>query len=142
MKKKLKSIKSLKKVAEALWKEVCHLKYGSFCYVQRYYPSLKIRHTEIIQIDHCITRANTYFKFDTKNGLPVCSSCNSAKSNHLKSVERAINEMVEKRDPEWYKNAVWLDQSKEANCNYSKRWWLEEIIEDLEEQKKVNLRGC
>jgi len=51
-----------------------------------------------------------------------------------KSVSRAIDELVKKRDPEWFENAVWLDQSGEPNINYSKRWWLEEKIADLEKQ--------
>ena len=127
-------VKALKNKAEILWKKVCHKKYGSFCHVKRYYPHIDIVHTETIQIDHCISRANKYFFFDIRNGLPVCDSCNQAKHYKLKSVDRAIEEMVRTRDIQWYKDAVWLDQSGEANLNCSSIWWLEEKIKDLEEQ--------
>ena len=127
-------VKALKTKAERLWKEVCHKLYGSYCHVKRHYPHIDIAHTDTIQIDHCISRANKYFFFDIRNGLPVCDSCNQAKHYKLKSVDRAIEEMVKNRDPKWYEIAVWLDQSGEANLNFSKICWLEEQIKDLEEQ--------
>lgn len=125
-------VKTLKNKAERLWKEACALKYGKYCHVQRYYPHLKLRHSSTIQIDHCISRANKYFFFDVRNGLPVCSSCNLAKCMKNKSVDRAIDEMVRNRDTKWFDDAVWVDQSKEPNVNFGKRWWLEEKIQDLE----------
>jgi len=133
-------IKTLKNKAERLWKEVCYLRYGRFCYVKRYYPYIKISHTDVIQIDHCITRGNKYFFLDPNNGTPVCSACNQAKCYGNKSVSRAIDEIVEKRNPEWYKSAVWLDQAGEPNANFSKKWWLEEKVVELEEELK-RLKG-
>jgi hypothetical protein len=51
----------------------------------------------------------------------------------MKSVHRAIDEMVEKRNPEWFKKAKALDQRKSANPNFNKVWWLEEKIDELKE---------
>ena len=130
--KKRNPVKTLQNKAERLWKEVCLKKYGKFCHVQRYYPHIKINHTDIIQIDHCISRANKYFFYDVNNGTPVCSGCNSAKNFKVKSVDTAISELVKRRNPKWYENAIWLDQTREGNFNFSKIWWLEEIIEDLQ----------
>jgi len=42
--------------------------------------------------------------------------------------------MVEKRNPEWFKNAIWLDQTGEPNVNFSKIWWLDEKIQDLQNE--------
>lgn len=133
-------IKSLKLKAEKLWIKVCLLKYGEFCYVKKYYPHINISHTETIQIDHCISRKNKYFFLDIKNGLPVCSGCNLAKSWGNKSVGRAIDEMVKNRHPKWFENALWLDMSGEPNPSFSKRWWLEQQIGDLEDEL-VSLGG-
>ena len=135
---KKKSIKSLKAKAEHLWKEACLLKWGAYCHVKKHYPHIKVRHTSTIQIDHCISRSNKYFFLDVWNGLPVCSGCNYAKNYKVKSVDRAINEMVKNRNPKWFEDAIWLDMSGEPNVNFSKRWYLEEKILDLEiELKKL-----
>jgi len=135
---KRNKVKTLKNKAEKLWKEVCLLKYGKYCHVKKHAPHIKIKHTEVIQIDHCISRANKYFFLDINNGLPVCSSCNRAKCYKQKGIDEAITEMVKKRNPKWYKDALWLHQTREANPNFSKVWWLEEVIKDLEELKELN----
>ena len=134
--KKKPTIKSLKRKADHLARDVAFLKYGKFCHVQRFYPHIKVTHSAVFQADHCISRKNKYFIYDVRNLLPVCRKCNSAKSWKNKSVDRAINEIVEKRDPQWYADAVWLDQTHEANVNFSKRWYLEEKILDLENELK------
>ena len=134
------TIKSLKRKADHLARDVAFLKYGKFCHVRKYFPYIKLRHSAVIQADHCISRKNKYFIYDIRNLLPVCSSCNSAKSWGNKSVGRAIDEIVMERDRVWYENAVWLDRSGEGNTNFSKRWWLNEVITDLENEFK-KLKG-
>jgi len=127
-------VKTKQNKAIKLWKEVCYLRDGRYCHVQRNYPFIKISHTDVIQVDHCITRSNKYFFLDTWNGLPICSACNQAKCFGNKSISRAIDKMVEKRNPEWFKNAIWLDQTGEPNVNFSKIWWLDEKIQDLQNE--------
>jgi hypothetical protein len=128
-----KYIKGLHNVAYKLWKEICYKRDGEFCHIQRYYPQIEVPHSNIIQVDHCFSRGNKHLFYDVWNGLPICGNCNGAKSNQMKSVHRAIDEMVEKRNPEWFKKAKALDQRKSANPNFNKVWWLEEKIDELKE---------
>lgn len=129
-------VKALQKKAERLWKELGKLLHGNECEVKKNFPELRITHTKIIQGEHCISRRNKYFFLDINNHSSACSSCNQAKSYGNKSVHRAIDEIVQKRNSEWFKNAVWLDQSGEPNTKWGKVWWLEEKVEDLEEMIK------
>ena len=130
-------VKALQKKAEKLWKEVGKLLHGNECEVLKNFPELNITHTNIIQGDHCISRKNKYFFLDVRNNSRICSACNQAKAFGNKSVQRAVDKIVEKRNPEWFKQAVWLDMSGEPNVNFSQVWYLEEKIKDLEEMKKV-----
>ena len=129
--RKIDYVKALKNKAENLWKEAGLLLHGNECEVKKNYPEINIIHTPEIQGDHCISRSNKYFFLDINNHSSVCSSCNQAKSFDNKSVSRAIDEIVRKRNPQWFKDAIWLDRTCEANVNFSKVWWLEEKIEDL-----------
>ena len=129
-------VKTLQNKCERIWKDICYLKYGRFCHVKKFHPYIRLAHTTTIQIDHCITRANKHFFLDIWNGLPVCNSCNRAKSFKQKSVDIAIDEMVRKRNPEWYENAIRIDQTMKPNLHFSKIWWLEE--KKLELEKELN----
>lgn len=134
--RKIDYVKALQNKAEALWKKLGKLLHGNECEVKNKYPHISIEHTDIIQGDHCITRANKYFFFDIRNHSSVCSACNQAKHYKTRGVDEAITELVKARDPKWYKDALWLHQTREANPSFSQVWWLEEIITDLEEQIK------
>ena len=130
---KLKSINSLKNKAENLWKEVCYRRDGRVCKVRQHFPEIEISHTDVYQVDHCITRGNKLLVYDVRNGTVVCSSCNSAKSNNMKSVMRAIDKIVIAREGrEAFDQMVAIDMAKSVNPDYSKRWWLEAEIEKLE----------
>lgn len=136
---KLKSIKSLQKKAESLWKEACLLRDGEACRVKIHFPEIKMSHSDVYQVDHCISRQNKHTFLEVANGTVVCSSCNLAKNMKNKSVDRAINEIVIKREgQDIYNRMVELDQSCGANFNWSKRWWLEEQIKILEDLIKGN----
>lgn len=94
---------------------------------------MDIKHTNVYQVDHCITRANKHLFFATKNGTVVCSSCNRAKGFHNKSVARAIDQIVTDREGEVvFCQMVALDMKKHGNPDFGKRWWLETVQEDLE----------
>lgn len=129
-------VKALQTKAENLWKKIGKLLHGNKCEVQENYPGINITHTDIMQGDHCISRRNKYFFLDTNNHSTACSACNQAKAFGNKSVHRAIDEIVKKRNPKWFKEAVWLDQTCEANPNWGQVWWLEEKIQDLEDELK------
>ncbi len=124
-------VKALQTKAENLWKKIGKILHGDECEVKKNYPKINITHTEIMQGDHCISRRNKYFFLDLNNHSSVCSACNQAKCFGNKSVHRAIDQIVKNRNPEWYKSAVHLDMSGEANVNWGQVWWLEEQIDDL-----------
>lgn len=127
------SIKSLQKKAESLWKQACLLRDGPLCRVKIHFPELKIRHTDTCQVDHGISRQNKHTFLDVANGTVVCSSCNMAKNNKNKSVSRAIDWIIIKREgQDKFDEMVRIDQSCGANTNWSKRWWLEDQIKTLE----------
>lgn len=132
--KKLPSIKSLQNKAERLWKEYCYLRDGKRCLVHFYFPHIQIIHTDVYQVDHCITRGNKSTFLEVANGTVVCSACNAAKNFKNKSVDRAINEIVIKREGlDVYNRMVEQDQSCSAFPNWRNRDWLEKQIEILTE---------
>jgi len=135
--RKKSKVEVLKARAEDLWKEICHLRDGEGCQVKKNFPEINIIHNEIYQIDHCLTRANKWYFLDVRNGTKVCSSCNLAKKNDNKSVARAIDEIVIKREgKEFFDEMIKKDQSGSPNLNFSRAWWLEDKIKGLEAQKE------
>jgi len=125
-------VKALKNKAEELWKKAGKLLHGNECEVKKNFPWINIIHTDIMQGDHCISRANKHFFFATNNHSTVCSACNQAKCFDNKSIARAIDIIVRNRNALWFDNAVTEDQKGEPNYNFSKVWWLEEQMLVLE----------
>ncbi len=119
--------RKLHKSCSYLWKEICYDRDGKECMVKKYYPEIKIAHTQVFQVDHCVTRACKWTFYMPENGTVVCSACNMAKGFNLKSVQRAIDDIVVAREGmEKFYEMVALDRSK-ANCiDFNKIWWLEE----------------
>jgi uncharacterized Zn finger protein (UPF0148 family) len=93
--------------------------------VQKLYPTIDIYHNGALQIDHCITRGNKHFFFDHRNGTVVCATCNRAKHFKQKSIGRAIDEIVSKREGKYFDKMVEVDQTMEPNHGWKKVWWLE-----------------
>ena len=130
--KKLKSIKSLKNKAERLWKDVCYRRDGKECVVRKNFPEIRIRHTQILQVDHYIGRSNKHLFLEPSNGTVVCNSCNQAKHYNRLGVREAIRQIVINREGQDIVNRmVALAQTQTANADFSKRWWLEGQIEKL-----------
>lgn len=101
--------------------------------VELWFPNLRIAHTQIFQVDHCITRKCSWTFFMPENGTVVCSACNMAKGFNNKSISRAIDEIVIRREgQDKFDSMVALDRMKKANRDFRKVWYLEEIIEKLE----------
>ena len=72
-----------------------------------------------------------------ENGCVVCSACNAAKGFNRKSIARAIDEIVISREgQEKFDEMVAIDRQKKANPNFRKIWYLEEVIERLENDKQ------
>lgn len=128
-----KRVKKLENRCSALWKEICFLRDGRQCQVQKLYPTISIVHKGYLQVDHCITRKNKHFFFEPKNGTVVCGACNRAKHYKQKSIDRAIDEIVEKREgSEWFEYMVGVDRCMKPNVGWKKLWWLQEQVEELE----------
>ena len=130
--------KTLFNKAEKLWKEICYKRDGKQCQVQKHFPYINISHTKVFQVDHCITRRCSWTFFMIENATVVCSACNQAKGFNSKSVSRAIDEIVIKREgQDVFDEMVAIDRSKKPNRDWKSVWYLENIIKILEKQKEL-----
>lgn len=113
---------------------------GKECQVEKEFPFIPVTHTKVFQVDHCITRVNKYFFVDHRNGTVVCSACNMLKNMNMKSIDRAIDYIVKKREGTMFFDAmVNMDMAMEPNTNWGNISWLEEQIEKLKEEKEKYL---
>ena len=145
-KKKKKKEKPQNKVLQEecgkLWKEIIALRDGKQCLVQKLYPEIAIHHTNVYQADHCFTRGNKHLFFNPKNGTMICSACNMAKHYDNKSVKRAVDYIVIKREGQVeFDKMLEIDMGMSANVNWNKVWWLEEQKEMLLECLMCYKRG-
>lgn len=135
-------VRVLQDKCEALWKEVCKLRDGLECQVKKYYPDLQ-GHGRVIQVDHFITRSNKHLKFDPRNGTVVCNSCNASKhwvgNGAVALAIEAI--VVEREGGDWVADAKALELSKIPQDEYSKVWWLEEQIKQLDSAARYYRRS-
>lgn len=130
---KEKEYRKLYLKAERLWKEIAFFRDGKQCMVQKHFPEIDIKHAGYLQADHCFSRANKNLFFHPKNGTIVCATCNRAKHYKSKSVDRAIDTIVRVREgEEEFKEMVLTDQRKSICKGWGKIWWIEEVVEELE----------
>ena len=130
---KRNKIKTLENKCSKLWKEICFLRDGKMCQVEKHFPFIKITHSSILQVDHCVTRANKHLFYCPDNGTVVCSACNGAKHWDNKSVSRAIDEIVKRREGRArFEAMIKLDQTLGPCLGWKKIWWLEEQLAYLE----------
>ncbi len=79
---------------------------------------------------------------DPRNGTMICSSCNQAKGFNNKSIARAVDEIVERREGKLaFELMVQMDMRKSVNPNWAKRWWLEEQLKGLIRGREEIIRG-
>ncbi len=134
--KKLTKPKQYRKLflkAERLWKEIARLRYGKECQVGKHYPSIFVAHTNVIQIDHVITRRDKNLFFHMFNGVPVCSSCNRMKHYQQKGVAHAIEQIViNKIGGEEFGKMMDLHMTGTPNTNWKKLFWIEKVAEELQ----------
>lgn len=128
-------VKRLKLRCEELWKKVCKERDGLECQVKKHFPELR-RHTDIMQVDHFITRSNKNLFFSVFNGTVICSGCNMSKKIEPNGpVDIAVEQIVIKREGEaTVADMKALALTMRANDNFSKVWWLEDTIKLLEAQ--------
>ncbi len=118
--------------------EICRMivikRDGIGCQVQKNYSQIEVKHTEIMQIDHCFSRANKNLYLDISNLTCICSGCNMLKGFDSKAIDVAVHEIVRKREGDAiYERMKETAMSRSANVNWSKRWWVESQISILEE---------
>ncbi len=132
-------LKKLHNRASKLWKGVCYNRDGKRCMVGKYYPSLKIEHTNIFQVDHGITRSCKWTFYMPENGTVICSGCNMAKGFNNKSIGRAVDKIIIMREgQDKFDEMVSLDQCKKGFPHFNHVWWLEEQIRLLEDYEWNN----
>lgn len=131
--KKKSAVRKLQDKAEKLWKERCYDRDGRECQVAKHYPELEFAHSPTLQVDHCFSRKCSELKYEVSNGTVVCSACNRAKHYQQKSIHRLIDTIVMDREGKALFNEMRItDMRKAAFSEYSKVWWLEERIKQLE----------
>lgn len=141
MAKKLKvnkpNWKKLYNKAYALWKECAFLIYGRECQVQNHYPYIWLMHSNVMQVDHVFTRANKHLHLDIRNGVPICSNCNAAKSWKQKGIDLAIYKICQKKIGETaFDEITGLAYHSGPLKEWKTIWYMEKQIEDLEEIKR------
>jgi hypothetical protein len=143
--KKRKKITPYRKLflkAERLWKQAAFLRDGRECQVAKLFPQINTTHSQILQIDHCITRMDKNFFFDIRNATVVCSNCNMHKKNRFRGIDWAIQKIVMDRESaEVFGMMMELHQSGTPNYNFTKIWWIEKVIADLEDYID-NYKSC
>lgn len=130
--KRLPSIKSLQSKALELWKLICFKRDGCYCQVQKHYPNIQVKHTQIFQVDHCFTRNNKNLFLNSHNGTVVCSTCNMLKKYNSRSIHRLIDYIVIRREgQDMFDSMLFIDKSSSSNQSFTKREWLEQQIQRL-----------
>ena len=139
--KKIPENKKLQKECELLWKEIIKLRDGNTCLVRKLFPEIALGHTDVYQADHCFTRGNKHLFLNPANGTMVCSACNMAKQYDIKSVKRAVDYIVRKREgkAKW-NDMLQIDMGMSANVNWGKVWWLEDQRDSLTKIRNKYLR--
>lgn len=140
--KKLTNYRKLFLKAERLWKECAYLRDGRVCQVSRHFAQDDIRHSEIMQVDHFITRGDKNLYFDPRNSTVVCSNCNAAKSWKTGGVDEKIRSIVVKREGgEAVGMMLEVHMAQHPNLLWKSAEWLEKsIIPMLEEYKCQTLQ--
>lgn len=136
--RKLESRKLFLK-AERLWKECAKLRDGSVCQVMLHFPSINISHSQILQVDHWITRNDHNLFFNPSNSLVVCSTCNASKGWNQGPARELINKIVVEREKEHAGFMLDIHMSHQPNLNWKSSEWLEMSVIPMLEQYKSSL---
>lgn len=135
--KKSKNERLIRKLflkCEEKWKKIAFKRDGRECQVKKFFPEINIMHTDIFQVDHCFSRSDKNLYFNPRNATIVCSGCNLAKGFKNKSVDRAIDLIVAKREgQEYFDYMLKINQSGKPNPGWGKFWYYEEVLMKMEE---------
>lgn len=142
--KKRKKVTPYRKLflkAERLWKELAFLRDGHRCQVAVNFPGDGLKHSDILQVDHFITRGDHNLFFHPQNGSVVCSNCNAAKKWKTGAVEEKIRKIVMDREgAEAVGKMLETHLSMQPNLNWKSAAWLEVVVIPQLEQCVSNLK--
>lgn len=126
--------------AERLWKETAFIRDGRICQVARYFGYHTLQHSEILQVDHFITRGDKNLFFDPRNSTVVCSNCNGAKKWKTGGVEEKIRKIVMDREGgEVVGSMVEVHMAQSPNLEWKNPEWLEKSVIPMLEEYKLSL---
>lgn len=139
--KKRKKVTEYRKLflkAERLWKEIAFLRDGKRCQVALNFALDGLLHSDILQVDHFITRGDKNLYFHPQNSTVVCSNCNAAKKWKTGAVDEKIRKIVMEREgAEAVGLMLDIHMSHQPNLNWKSAEWLEkQVIPNLEHYKK------
>lgn len=102
--------------------------------MKKFFPSVDIPHSDVIQVDHCFTRGTKSLFLEVSNGTTVCSTCNLYKNLKLRSVARMIDLIVIKREGQArFDEMMVIDSSQKPFLEIKNASWLEEKVRELED---------
>ena len=134
--------KKLQKQAEALWKAYCLNRDNSVCQVAVHFPTIGVRHSNVMQVDHCFSRQNKEIFLDVANGTTLCSTCNAIKgSGKIGASKRdcitiAVHEIVKRREGQCtYDRLFEIAGKRGAFLDWKNIDWLEMQVRILQELK-------
>jgi len=126
-------IKTLQNKVHKLWWKYCYNRDGGICQVKKYYPFVKIAHSNIIQIDHCFERGCKALFVEVANGTTVCSTCNMLKGKGIGAVDRLIDDIVKRREgKDKFNEMLKIALSMKPFIEWRNISWLENKIKELE----------
>jgi|SRR3990167_606353 len=138
--------KRLQNKAILLAREYCLERDGYRCQVQKNFPIIALRHSEVLQLDHCFSRSIKELFLDAANLTIICSVCNQAKGSGKISASKkdavtvAVHEIVKKREGmDTYNRLLEIASRKCAFKDWNNIKWLtiqigilESMIEGIE----------
>jgi hypothetical protein len=127
--------------AEKLWKEIAFLRDGRQCQVQKRFPNTPITHSEVLQVDHWVTRNDHNLFFNPCNSLVVCSVCNGSKGWNQGPARELINIIVRDREQANAGLMLEIHMSHQPNILWKDVEWLEKQVIPMLEDYKQKLKG-
>ena len=134
-------VKKLQLKSEELWKQICFKRDGRECQVRKFFPSLRITHSDVLQVDHAFSRRHKVLFTDISNGTVVCRNCNMNK-RYNDTIRFSIYDIVKKREGEDIFERMREQVSAMAVFkNWGRIGWLETNVAILEDIKMGMERG-
>jgi len=130
----------LQNQARQLWVDICYLRDGEVCAVEKHYPHINTKHTEKYQVDHCFSQKIKRLFLEIANGTVVCDACNLNK-NHSDAVRMAVYDIVKEREGSVFDRMRGEVEQGGPFPEWRRIRWLKDKISVLEEIKECYQKG-